>query len=288
MIFLNKDIEKALTSYLGAKGLDEKTQSKYLEFYHKFANVHGQLTQETLDEFLKYNDYNSSRAMVRHLLDAIKRWEFPMEMKEVVIRLDIPKSTGKKEKKEPLHLDFKELEYLINHMNGNSWTDERNRLSILTQWWGGLRVTELLGIGLPDLETDKYDKNKSFQKIKIRAKTAKFRKERYTYVPTNIYFRVIEYIKRRSQIGSFNKKLNEGGNIWGFSNSAYDKLLRKKTKAILGRSYNTHSLRHGRATDLIKKGVPIEKIRLLLGHENIGSTQVYVHLSQSDIEESLK
>ena len=59
-IFLNLDIEKALTSYLGAKGLDEKTKSKYMEFYHKFANIHGELNQETLDEFLKYNNYSMS------------------------------------------------------------------------------------------------------------------------------------------------------------------------------------------------------------------------------------
>ena len=50
--FLNNDVRKALTSYLEAKKLNPKTTSKYLEFFEKFANVHGVLNQETLDEFL--------------------------------------------------------------------------------------------------------------------------------------------------------------------------------------------------------------------------------------------
>lgn len=287
MIFLNKDVEKALTSYLDAKGLDSKSKNKYLEFYHKFANVHGELNQETLDSFLKYNNNSPARAMLRHLLTAIARWDFPIEMVGSVGKLDIPRSTGKKEKKEPLHMDFKELEYLINHMTGDSWTDERNRLIILTQWWGGLRITELLSISLSDLEINNYDKTKEFQGIKIRSESAKFKKEGYAYIPTNVYFRIVEYLKRRGQISGFNKKLNDGGNIWGFSNSAYDKLLREKTKKILGRAYNTHSLRHGRGTDLIKKGVNIEDVKEILRHKDIGSTQVYVHLSKEDIEKSL-
>lgn len=287
MIFLNSEVEKALTSYLNAKGLDEKTKSKYLEFYHKMANVHAELTQENLDSFLKYNNNSPARAMLKHLLVAITRWNFPLEIVGYVSRLDIPKRTGKKEKKNPLHLDYKELEYLINHMNGDSIIDERNRLSILVQWWGGLRITELLGITLEDLEAKNYNKDKEFQKIKIRSESAKFKKEGYCYVPSEIYFRVIEYLKRRSQILGFGKKLIEGGNIWGFSNSAYNKLVTKKTKEILGRAYNTHSLRHGRGTDLARKGIPIEKIKEILRHEDISSTQVYVHIAQEDIENSI-
>jgi len=288
MIFLNKDVEKALISYFGVLGLDYKTTKKYLEFYHKFANVHGELNQQTLDEFIKHNQYPSARAMAKHLIKAIDRWNFPQEMKVGLIGLDIPKQTGKRNKKQQLHLSQKELEYLIEHMKGNSILDERNRLAILTQWWGGFRISELLGICFKDLETKEYNKDKEFQKIKVRVEVAKFKKERYAYIPTNIYQRIIKYLKLRSQIVSFAQRLNSMENIWGFSNSAYDKLVREKTKAILGRSYNTHSLRHGRVTNLLKKGVPIEKVKEIMGHQSITSTQTYVHHSQEDIENSLK
>jgi len=288
MIFLNLDVEKALLSYLGAMALDEKTKKKYLEFYHKFANVHGKLNQQTLDEFIKHNQYPSARAMAKHLIKSIGRWNFPEEIKVGVIGLDVPKQTGKKNKKQQLHLSQKELEYLIEHIKGNSIINERNRLAILTQWWGAFRISELLGISFKDLEVKNYNKDKKFQKIKVRVEVAKFKKERYAYIPTSVYQRIIKYLKERVKIGNFAQKLDLGGNIWGFSNSAYDKLVREKTKTILGRGYNTHSLRHGRANNLIRKGVPIDKVKEIMGHENISSTQVYIHPSQEEIENSLK
>ena len=288
-IFLNAEVEKALLSYLDAQGLDPKSKDKYLEFFHKFANVQGELNQENLDAFLKYNNNPPARAMLKHLLKAIGRWNFPVEVLGFVAKLDIPKRTGKKEKKDPLVLNFKELTYLIEHMKGNSITNERDRLAILTQWWAGLRITELIGIAYKDLEIDNYDKDKDFQRIKIRSESAKFKKEGYCWIPSNIYFRINEYIIKRSRISqSFARKLDQGENIWGFSNSAYDKLVRSKTKKILGRAYNTHSLRHGRGTDLIKKGVPIEKVKAILRHKDIGSTQIYIHLADSDVEKDLK
>ncbi len=289
MITLNPEVEKALLSYLDTKGLDHKSKDKYLDFYHKFANVQGRLNQETLDVFLKYNNNPPARAMLTHLLKAISRWNFPHETLGSVSKLDIPRRTGKKEKKNPLVLNYKELIYLIEHMIGDSIINERDRLAILTQWWGGIRITELIGISYNDLEIKDYNKDKKFQKIKIRSESAKFRKEGYCYVPSDIYFRITNYINRRIQISKdYSNKLDLGKNIWGFSNSAYDKLVRGKTKAILGRSYNTHSLRHGRGTDLIKKGVPIEKVKEILRHKDIGSTQIYIHLADSDIESSLR
>jgi len=287
-IFLNAEVEKALQSYLDAQALDPKSKDKYLEFFHKFANVQGELNQENLDTFLKHNNNPPARAMLNHLLRAISRWDFPQEIIGSVSKLDIPKRTGKKEKKIPLVLNYKELTYLIEHMKGDSITNERDRLAILTQWWGGLRITELVNISLKDLGIEKYDKSKKFQKINIRSESAKFKQEGNCWIPSDIYFRITAYIKRRCQIIGFAQKLDSGESIWGFSNSAYDKLVRKKTKTILGRAYNTHSLRHGRGTDLMKKGVPIEKIKEILRHKDIGSTQIYVHLADSDIESSLK
>ena len=289
MIFLNSKFREALLSYLNAKELDDKTKEKYLWFFDKFANVHGELTQENIDKFLKYNKNSSPvRAMFKHLIKAIGRWDFPLETKDYIIRLDIPKVTGKKKKQAPLYMSFKELEYLSNKLPRESLIDIRNNLSIKTQWWGGLRISELLGITIDDLQQDNYNKEKDFQRMRIRPETAKFKKEGYCYIPTKLYYEVVQFIRHRSKIGNFSKKLNQGDNIWGFNKSAYSKMLRKFTLKYLGRGFNSHSLRHGRGTDLAKKNVPIEKIKEILRHEDISSTQLYVHLANKDIEDSLK
>jgi len=290
MVNLNSNTLEALESYLNAKSLDFKTISKYLDFYKRLANVHGELNQKTLDEFIKYNDNSISRSMLKHLIKSIIRWNFSIEIKNSITMLDIPKKSGKVKSAIPKHLSYEELQLLDKGIIGNSILNERDRLSILVQWWGGLRESELLGLTPEDFLPNHFDKNKDppFQNIRIKSESAKFGKERIAYIPTDIYDRVFNYIKKRVKIDSnFVHKIKQKENIWGFKKSSYDKMLRKNTIVILGKPYNTHSLRHGRGTYLIKKGVPIEKVKKILGHSDIGSTQRYVHIVESEVEDSL-
>lgn len=289
MVVLNKEVEQALVSYLDAKGLDEKSKKKYMEFYKKLANVHGELTQRSIDEFLRYNPHPPAISMIKHLITAIKRWDFPQEIKVKTLDLDIPKVRVRK-KIDTKFLIYEDLEKLINGIKGDDILTERTRCAILVQWWGALREEELLGIKLQDLEVDKFDPTKSFQKIKIRSESAKFGSGRYAYIPTDVYKRVIAYLKKRaSENLNFADRLNKGViNIWWMGKSRYSYLLAKYTKEVLGIAYNTHALRHGRGTDLVKKDVPIEKVRKIMGHKSISSTQVYIHLADKDIEDALK
>ncbi len=43
-----------------------------------------------------------------------------------------------------------------------------------------------------------------------------------------------------------------------------------------------HKLRHGFASRLVNKGVPITQVQLLLGHSNIATTNVYTHANPKD------
>ena len=100
MVLLNPEFERAFVSYLDASNKNNKTTKKYLEFYHKFSNVQAEITQESVDKFLKYNNYPSARAMISNLKKAVVRWDFPQEIKDSILRIDIPKYS-KKQKKKP-------------------------------------------------------------------------------------------------------------------------------------------------------------------------------------------
>jgi integrase len=157
MVLLNPEFERAFVSYLDASNKNNKTTKKYLEFYHKFSNVQAEITQESVDKFLKYNNYPSARAMISNLKKAVVRWDFPQEIKDSILRIDIPKYS-KKQKKKPKFMTYENLVKLITQMGGNSYIDERNRLTILTQWWAGLRIEEVLGLNVDDLLIDQFDK----------------------------------------------------------------------------------------------------------------------------------
>jgi len=57
-------------------------------------------------------------------------------------------------------------------------------------------------------------------------------------------------------------------------------------KAKLNPLYSFHSLRHGFATRLLERGVPINQVSLALGHANISTTAIYLKASPSDLLKS--
>lgn len=58
-------------------------------------------------------------------------------------------------------------------------------------------------------------------------------------------------------------------------------LFRKVRRELgLDESLTPHSLRHGYATRLLEQDVPVETVRILMGHESIKTTQIYLHLTE--------
>ena len=62
-----------------------------------------------------------------------------------------------------------------------------------------------------------------------------------------------------------------------------DAIFRKIGQSVNIRTY-PHKFRHTFATDLLEKGMPLEQVKVALGHENIRTTQIYAKTSQKDIE----
>jgi integrase len=71
---------------------------------------------------------------------------------------------------------------------------------------------------------------------------------------------------------------SEGMPISGSSFGGAFKATRKQCG--LGDDFTPHVLRHSFATRLAEQGVPIETIRILLGHSSLRSTQIYLHLTK--------
>lgn len=291
MVAVNSEMEKALVSYLEVKELDSKTKKIYIEFYRKYCNIYNEINTKNIDNFLKHNRNRPARAMIKNLLKAILRWNFPQEIKVSVAQIDVPKITGKKGKKLPKHITREEIQMLSDRIpKDNPLVDGRTRIMILVQFWAGLRVEELMGLRLKDLLLDNYNPDDKFQYIIIRSESAKFKQERKAYVPTFVYKMLIEWLKMNiNYLSERGKKFEEDSKIWGIGARRYMQLLEKWSYRILGIKYNSHSLRHGRGTDLIKnEGWSIEEVKEYLGHLDIGSTQVYVHLADQDIKNKLE
>ena len=58
-------------------------------------------------------------------------------------------------------------------------------------------------------------------------------------------------------------------------------------RAGIRKHVTPHTLRHSYATHLVERGVPIEKVQLLLGHKNIKTTMIYIHVAAHDVKSPL-
>ena len=198
------------------------------------------------------------------------RSDNPMEL------IETPK-TGRKL---PDTLSVEEIDVLISAIDLSSNEGERNRAILETLYGCGLRVSELVSLKISDLFFEE-----GFIKI-----TGKGNKQRFVPIGnlTQKYIQIYSDFKRT------NLNIKKGQEDTLFLNRRGNQLSRAmiftiiKDLAIqinLNKSISPHTLRHSFATHLLENGADLRSIQLMLGHESITTTEIYVHLDRRFLTE---
>jgi len=133
----------------------------------------------------------------------------------------------------------------------------------------GLRSSELLGIRVEDID---------FQNNTIRVKHSKYGKERYVIV-TNETMELIKYWIKLNNLKPGDRLINLT------YNALYKRLKRLGLKAgIPIHKIRPHVLRHTFATEALRRGLSVFSLQKILGHSDIKTTEVYLHLTIEDIK----
>lgn len=160
-------------------------------------------------------------------------------------------------------------------------------MAVFMSWAFGLRREELINLKKKDI---------LFESRQIKVVQGKFSKDRYIPILDQRYIPIMEkWIKLNKDSEYFISSFSGGGRV--SENILYEKFSRALRRAGLkikeyeyGRrtkwKYNFHSLRHGFATYLLKKGFNLEEVRRLMGHSDLSTTTVYLHISNDDIIKS--
>ncbi len=146
----------------------------------------------------------------------------------------------------------------------------------------GLRLGEVLALLLNDIEL-------SDRKGQALVRRGKGNKERL--VPLNTYAReaLSEWLKVRPQTNCQKLWLSvESGDDDGMTSRGIQRILKRYGQGAEISNLTPHVLRHTFGKNLADKGVGVEKIAQLLGHENLNTTQIYIKPDFKDLEKALE
>ena len=279
-----------------------------VEDYIKYISVERQLSKNTVDSYkrdlidfftkekkdykdIKRNDITNyimkiskeknPKTVNRHIVSINNFFKYLCKINLVkenpcddIVGLKLPKTI-------PHVLSEEEINKLLDIKCNNAF-DYRNKAMLELMYSSGLRVSELLNLELNNIDIE----------MNIVRCFGKGSKERIVPISDYATNALIEYIDIYRKTLLKNKTsnilfLNSRG--MKLSRQGFYKILKTiaKEKGIQ-KELSPHTIRHSVATHLIDHGADLRTVQVILGHENIETTQIYTHVSNKHILDNYK
>jgi integrase/recombinase XerD len=286
------EIAAAISSFLThakvEKGLSPNTVSayrrdlmKFCEFVQKRKLALEAVSQDDLVDFLAglYRQHLESKSVARHLVSLRNFFRFAQIQELVSADPTINLESPKIRRSLPGYLRLEEVEKLLAQPDAKTPFGLRDRAMLEVLYSAGLRVSELVGLRVSDLDT----------KAGCVRCIGKGDKERIVPIGKKALGMVERYLRDArpkmlgKSVGSPTLFVNRRGKplsrvgVWKIL-SAYGR------RAGLRVALTPHMLRHSFATHLLERGADLRSVQLMLGHADISTTQIYTHV----VEERLK
>lgn len=261
--------------WLTIKKLSANTKKQYLRYHQKIDLA--TISHQTLTQFLKKHNHTIARAYLKNLLQYIKQSTLPEPIKLQALTYEIPKITGRPGRKIPDRLTKDQIITIAK-----AFENKREKIMLLTQFYGGLRVAELIGIKHYQFEWETWlqDPNKAGT-LKVKGKG---NKERPVFMPNYLMRQLYNYIK--NDIPQTRKQDSETP-IFDIGIRRYQTLLKKAGKQALNRNIHPHLIRHSTASYLLDQGLNLIDIKEYLGQEDIKTTQIYLHINPAELKQKV-
>lgn len=258
----------------------ESDLKKYVAFIvDKKIKDFSQVTRQHITQFLFHEKQRKQEASsIARALVAVKLLHRFL-VKEGNLREDITSvlESPKLWKHLPSFLSIKEMETMLAAPNTRNTLGLRDRAILELLYATGIRVSELVGLKLQDLNLEsgflKCFGKGGKERIVPLGRTAKEFVERYLE-------------KRRFQNGHtealfFGSKRASGC----LSRQAVWQLIRRYARqARIKKKITPHTFRHSFATHLLERGADLRVVQELLGHADISTTQIYTHVSRDHLK----
>jgi len=228
------------------------------------------------------NEKQYSRATVARKLGTLRSfYKFLVKRNRVSSNPLLAVRTPKQEKKLPRFLEYEEVKRLLEAPPMNSWLGARDRAILETLYSTGMRVSEVVGLNMDDIDF-------LGEVVHIRGKGKKERIAPISSTALQVIQHYMEFRNRRAHSNSnFDSKVlfvNKHGQRLS-TRSIRRKMDRYLKMAGLDPSISPHTLRHSFATHMLERGADLRSVQELLGHQSLSTTQVYTHLGTRRLKE---
>lgn len=279
MLQIDKD---KFNSWLLVKELSPRTIFEYGKYYDAFDF---NFNQGSINNYLnRFSNCSGARAFISNLIKfVVYSEEYSDADKHQISLLSLPKRTGKRKVRLPDWITKDDVHRLASEMN------EKYSIMCLLSFYGGLRVSELLGNKFNKMQTGvkPYDFNwtgwikepSADGKLKVFGKGEK---TRIVFVPQFLMKKTYVWIK------GLNKKGSRDECVFKVKQGAWKKVLYRVSQRVLSKRIHPHTFRHSCATWLLDSGWNLQEVKEYLGHSSISSTSIYTHVSRKGLEEKFK
>ncbi len=237
--------------------------------------------KEILKDFIYYNSKQNSPRSQSRLISALKGFFNYLIFEEYikVNPLELIESP-KIGRKLPDTLSLSEIDTIINSIDLSKPEGERNRAIIETLYGCGLRVSELINLKLSDLFFEEdfikvTGKGNKQRLVPIGNLTKKYitiyKNEVRNFMTIHNGFTDILFLNRRG------KQLTRA--------MIFTIVKKQAEKAGIKKTISPHTFRHSFATHLLENGADLRAIQLMLGHESITTTEVYMHVDRTHLKD---
>ena len=221
------------------------------------------LDEEEINEYLvalARDPRSPSRSSFKHMVYGLRYYYRLLGMNKKAIALP----SLKRDTKLPVILNRQELRELFN---APALLKQRIVLTLI--YSAGLRGQEVINLKISDVD---------FERMTIHIRQTKYKKDRIVPLSPTMAIGLKKYLSAENpHIWLFNGKEASGKySVRGLSWIMRENL--KKTS--ITKDLNLHSLRHSYATHLLEEGLNIVTLKELLGHSEITTTMIYLHVAQ--------
>ena len=270
--------ENTVAAYIS----DLTQYSIFLKTYENIFDVND-ITREDVEKYvLSLKRKELSKQTISRKIIAVK--EFHSFLLSENITKDNPAKnidSPKKSRPLPVVLSTEEVTRMLESIDGEDDLDVRNRAMMEVLYATGLRISELLDLTLGDLH---------LRESYIRVVEGKGEKDRIVPIGKVAISYLDKYLKtarlnltkkskKESMLVFFNykgEKMSRQGFYKYIQKLALDNGIEKKI--------SPHTIRHSFATHLLEGGVDLRVVQVLLGHEDISTTQIYTHIDKSRLK----